>query len=52
MRCMADKRSAVESGYRRIAALLRNAGWYVNDKRPSQRRFACLPGRDRAAMAT
>lgn len=39
-------------GYRRIAALLRDAGWHVNDKRPSRRRFACLPGSGRAFMAT
>ena len=32
-------------GYRRVAELLRQSGWYVNDKRPSRRRFACLPGK-------
>ena len=31
-------------GYRRIAALLRDAGWQVNDKRPSQRCLASLAG--------
>jgi len=41
-------------GYRRIAALLRDAGWQVNDKRPS--RQICdanrLPGNGRTALAT
>ncbi|MFT5508476.1 MAG: hypothetical protein ACI89J_001551 [Hyphomicrobiaceae bacterium] len=31
-------------GYRRVAELLRRSGWHVNDKRPSRRRVACLPG--------
>jgi len=33
MRCTADKRSAVESGYRKIATLLRVEGWKVNHKK-------------------
>ena len=33
MRCTADKQSAVESGYRKIAALLRVEGWRVNHKK-------------------
>ena len=37
-------------GYRRVAALLRSTGWHVNDKRPSRRRFACLPVNDRAPV--
>jgi len=38
-------------GYLRIAALLRDAGWQVNDKRPSRRRFACLSGRGGTPLA-
>ena len=41
-------------GYRRIAALLRDAGWHVNDKRPSRQICIAnrLPGIGRKAVAT
>lgn len=39
-------------GYRRITALLRAEGWRVNLKRPSRRRFACLPGNGLSHLAT
>lgn len=31
-------------GYRRIAVLLRDAGWRVNEKRPSRACFICTVG--------
>ena len=41
-------------GYRRIAVLLRDAGWLVNDKRPSRQICVAnrLPGNGRTPMAT
>jgi len=42
MRCMVGhfRRKCPESGYRRIAALHRDAGWFVNDK-PVERQWRC-----------